>query len=77
MEESEKKPETSPPKEARAFSESYANRVIILFSILAAFVLFVDIMLTPSLPKISSQYKVSIAEVSLIISLYTVFGTAR
>jgi MFS family permease len=60
----------------QAFSESYANRIIVLFSLLAAFVLFVDIMLTPSLPSIARQYRVSIATVSLIISLYTVFGTA-
>jgi len=58
------------------FDQSYADRVLVLFAVLAAFVLFVDIMLTPSLPKIASDYSVSIAEVSLIISLYTVFGTA-
>ncbi len=62
--------------EKPAFDESYANKVIVLFSVLAAFVLYVDIMLTPSLPKIASDYKVTIAEVSLVISLYTVFGTA-
>jgi len=50
--------------------------VLGLFSLLAAFVLYVDIMLTPSLPRIASDYKVTIAEVSLVISLYTVFGTA-
>jgi MFS family permease len=62
--------------EKPAFNQSYANRVIVLFSLLAAFVLYVDIMLTPSLPTIASDYKVTIAEVSLVISLYTVFGTA-
>lgn len=80
-EEKEKEQQTGKDNSAPAspqpeFSQSYANRVIALFSVLAAFVLFVDIMLTPSLPKIALQYKVSIAEVSLIISLYTVFGTA-
>ena len=44
-----------------AFNKSYANRVIVLFSLLAAFVLYVDIMLTPSLPTIASDYKVTIA----------------
>jgi MFS family permease len=62
--------------EKRQFDQAYANRVLILFALLAAFVLFVDIMLTPSLPKIASDYGVTIAEVSLVISLYTVFGTA-
>ncbi len=78
MEENQKPPASSaaPASEKPGFSQSYANRVIILFSLLAAFVLYVDIMLTPSLPSIASDYKVSIAEVSLVISLYTVFGTA-
>ena len=62
--------------EKPAFDQSYANRVLVLFSLLAGFVLYVDIMLTPSLPSIASDYKVTIAEVSLVISLYTVFGTA-
>jgi len=64
------------PLDEPQFDQSYANRVLVLFSLLAAFVLFVDIMLTPSLPSIASQYGVTIAEVSLVISLYTVFGTA-
>jgi MFS family permease len=69
-------PDSHSPAAAPEFNPAYANRVIVLFSLLAAMVLFVDIMLTPSLPIIASDYKVSIAEVSLIISLYTVFGTA-
>ena len=79
VEKEDKPPEGVTPQavpKSPMFSEAYANRVIILFSLLAAFVLFVDIMLTPSLPSIARQYKVSIATVSLIISLYTVFGTA-
>ena len=60
----------------RAFDRSYANRILLLFALLAAFVMYVDIMLTPSLPSISKQYGISDAEASLIISLYTVFGTA-
>jgi MFS family permease len=75
-EDKEPKSNSIASSERSAFSQSYANRVIVLFAILAAFVLFVDIMLTPSLPKIALDYKVSIAEVSLVISLYTVFGTA-
>jgi MFS family permease len=79
VEKEEKPSEGVPPQvtpETQEFSETYANRAIVLFALLAAFVLFVDIMLTPSLPKIALQYNVSIATVSLIISLYTVFGTA-
>ena len=44
---------TSSTSEHPAFNQSYANRVLILFSLLAAFVLFVDIMLTPSLSSIA------------------------
>jgi MFS family permease len=78
MAEDAKVPASTPPAapDRPAFSQSYANRVIVLFSLLAAFVLYVDIMLTPSLPIIAKDYNVSIAEVTLIISLYTVFGTA-
>jgi MFS family permease len=62
--------------EAPAFSRAYANRVMALLALLAAFVLYVDIMLTPSLPLIAADYHVTIAQVSLVLSLYTVFGTA-
>jgi MFS family permease len=58
------------------FDLKYANRSLILFAVLSAFVLYVDIMLTPSLPKIGSEFGVNTAQVSLILSLYTVFGTA-
>lgn len=58
------------------FDLKYANRALVLFAVLSAFVLYVDIMLTPSLPKIGSEFGVNTAQVSLILSLYTVFGTA-
>ncbi len=54
----------------------YANRTLLLFSLMAALVLYVDIMLTPSLPAIGKQYGIDPAQASLILSLYTVFGTA-
>ncbi len=38
--------------------------------------MYIEIMLTPSLPKISSDYHINSAQASLILSLYTVFGTA-
>ncbi len=58
------------------FDKKYAYRLLILLAILAAFVMYVDIMLTPSLPAIGKQYGVDSATASLIISLYLVFGTA-
>lgn len=58
------------------FDLAYANRNLILFALLAASVMYIEIMLTPSLPSIKLQYGVTTAQVSLILSLYTVFGTA-
>ena len=58
------------------FDKKYAYRLLILLAILSAFVMYVDIMLTPSLPAIGKQYSINSAEASLIISLYLVFGTA-
>ncbi len=60
----------------KKYDVKYAYRVLILLAILAAFVMYVDIMLTPSLPAIGAQYGVDSTEASLVISLYLVFGTA-
>jgi MFS family permease len=66
-----------PPAPAKpVFDLAYANRNLILFAILAASVMYIEIMLTPSLPLIQKQYGVSTGQVSLVLSLYTVFGTA-
>ena len=58
------------------FDRSYANRTLAYFAVLAAFVMYVEMMLTPSLPRIAADYGVTSAQVSLVLSLYTVFGTA-
>lgn len=63
-------------KEPTAFDGAYANRALILLSLTTALITYVDIMLTPALPTIASEYGVSIAQTSLVISLYTVFGVA-
>ncbi len=60
----------------KKYDIKYAYRILLLLAILAAFVMYVDIMLTPSLPVIGEQYGVDAATASLIISLYLVFGTA-
>lgn len=63
--------------EARqGFESRYAYRALALLSVLAALIVYVDIMLTPALPKIVDQYHVSIDQASLLISLYTVLGVA-
>jgi len=58
------------------FDVGYANRALVLLSVVAALIFYVDTMLTPALPKIVAEYGISIDHASLIISLYTVFGVA-
>ncbi|HKM54229.1 MAG TPA: MFS transporter, partial [Isosphaeraceae bacterium] len=60
----------------RSFDRSYANRTLVLLALIPALIIYVDTMLTPALPTISAEYGVSIAQTSLLISLYTVFGVA-
>ncbi len=60
----------------QAFDSSYANRALVLLSVVAALIIYVDIMLTPALPKIVAEYGVTIDQASLLISLYTVLGVA-
>ncbi len=59
-----------------AFDRAYANRALILLASLGALIVYVDVMLLPALPTIAREYHVSIAQTSLLISLYTVFGVA-
>jgi MFS family permease len=66
----------SVPSDSSQFDLSYANRALILFSGLVAIVLYIEGMLTPSLPSIASEFGVTIAQVSLVIALYAVSGTA-
>jgi MFS family permease len=58
------------------FDLKYANKALVLLSLLAAFIVYIDTMLTPALPKIVTEYGVTIAQASLLISLYTVLGVA-
>jgi MFS family permease len=60
----------------QAFDSGYANRALILLSVVAGLIVYVDIMLTPALPKIVTEYGVTIDQASLLISLYTVLGVA-
>jgi len=67
---------SSPAGGEQAFDSGYANRALVLLSLVAALIMYVDIMLTPALPKIVAEYGVTIAQASLLISLYTVLGVA-
>ena len=68
--------EPTPPGPVDTFDRSYAFRTLLLLSAIAAQIVYMDVMLTPALPRIAVEYRVSIAQTSLIISLYTVFGVA-
>ncbi len=58
------------------FDSKYAYRTLLLFAGLVITVLYVEGMLTPSLPAIQSEFGVSASQVSLVLALYSVSGTA-
>lgn len=67
-----------PPAQSQdqTFDRRYANRALVLLAAIAALIMYVDVMLTPALPRIVVEYGVSIDQASLLISLYTVLGVA-
>ena len=65
-----------PVNSEQLFDLGYANRALVLLSVVAGLIIYVDTMLTPALPKIVSEYGVTIDQASLLISLYTVLGVA-
>jgi len=58
------------------FDLKYARRTLLLFGLIVLTVFYVELMMTPATPKILLQYNVTLGQVSLILSLYTVFGVA-
>jgi len=58
------------------FDRKYANTALILLAAMVVMVLYVEGMLTPSLPAISRDFNVTSAQVSLVLALYLVSGTA-
>lgn len=69
-------PPAPAPKTLETFDRAYANRVMILLAGIVMAVLYIEGMLTPSLPTIQSDFGVDAAQVSLIISAYAVSGVA-
>jgi MFS family permease len=70
-------PSSSPaPKTLENFDRAYANRVMVLLMGIVMIVLYIEGMLTPSLPTIQADFHVDPAQVSLIISAYAVSGVA-
>jgi MFS family permease len=64
------------PKTMANFDPAYANRVMILLAGIVMVVLYVEGMLTPSLPTIQSDFHVDTAQVTLVISAYAISGVA-
>lgn len=68
-------PQRSEPSRGE-FDRAYANRTLLYMAVMVVIVLYVEGMLTPSLPAISREFKVTSAQVSLVLALYLVSGTA-
>ncbi|MCI4337760.1 MAG: MFS transporter [Thermoplasmata archaeon] len=63
-------------KTLESFDRAYANRVMLVLAGIVMIVLYVEGMLTPSLPTIQSDFHVDTAQVSLVISAYAISGVA-
>jgi MFS family permease len=64
------------PKTAETFDRHYANRVMLLLAGIVLVVLYIEGMLTPSLPTIQADFGVDAAQVTLVISAYAAAGVA-
>jgi len=58
------------------FDRAYSNRVMLLLAGVVMTVLYVEGMLTPSLPTIQRDFGVDTAQVTLVISAYAISGVA-
>ncbi len=58
------------------FDRSYANKVMLILAGLVMTVMYVEGMLTPSLPSIAGDFNVSASQASLILAMYMVGGVA-
>ncbi len=64
------------PKTAETFDRRYANRIMLLLAGVVLVVLYIEGMLTPSLPTIQANFGVDAAQVTLVISAYAAAGVA-
>ncbi|MDA4124948.1 MAG: MFS transporter [Thaumarchaeota archaeon] len=67
---------STPTEAPKEYDTAYAYRTLFLFAGLVITILYVEGMLTPSLPTIAAEFAVSPAQVSLVLALYSVSGTA-
>lgn len=64
------------PKTTATFDRAYSIRILGITSALVMVVMYIEGMLTPSLPAIASEFGVDTAQVSLVLSVYLVTGVA-
>jgi MFS family permease len=64
------------PKTMETYDPVYANRVMLVLMGIVMVVLYIEGMLTPSLPTIQKSFGVDSAQASLIISVYAISGVA-
>ncbi len=64
------------PKTLENFDKPYAYRVMALLAGIVVVVMYIEGMLTPSLPTIQADFGVDTAQVSLILSAYAASGVA-
>jgi MFS family permease len=69
-------PHSPRPKTIETFDQRYANRIMLLLAGVVLVVLYIEGMLTPSLPTIQSDFHVDAAQITLIISAYAASGVA-
>jgi predicted MFS family arabinose efflux permease len=58
------------------FDSGYTNRLMMFYPALSFLIFYIELMLLSSLPSIASEFHVSVAQVSLVVGLYAVSGTA-
>ncbi len=62
--------------ENEIYDKKYANFVMILLAMIIVAVMYVEGMLTPSLPSIAEGFGVTVGQVSLVLSTYLITGVA-
>jgi MFS family permease len=63
-------------KTAATFDRAYSWKVMAIMAVLVMIVMYIEGMLTPSLPGIASEFGVGVSQVSLVLSVYLVTGVA-
>jgi MFS family permease len=69
-------PPAPTPKTLENFDRAYATRIMLIMAAMVMTVMYIEGMLTPSLPQISQEFGVDYSQVSLVLSAYLITGVA-